>query len=341
MTMNDPTEATTMEFERPVCVCHQGSVCTEGCKRGLHHDGCASERVERHESAWWCCSADYPNHAADCKRLAELRSKHAADISDNPTLEEAEAYLRAHDFIDPKDVSNAFIERLLRDRLRFETALKDANDLCRSAYQIAEREGAETNWTAFHTQLKASLERQHKALHAPAEPPCDIYGTEGNKGCRVHRYVPCPTLDAEGLRIVATDPATPPVESQPAPQKDEQLPPCAWCGKPPFVSATPDAVCCRNNRCPVESHGWMSMEAWLRRGAPATPSVEPLTHLALEQFRSTIHFLMSQVETLASRAFSEGQQEWLEHCDAYNAGRRAIQLADKIKQSMSTKENQP
>lgn len=42
---------------------------------------------------------------------------------------------------------------------------------------------------------------------------------------------------------------------------------------------------------------------------------------------------MSQIETLANRAFSEGQEEWLEKCDAYNAGRRAIQLADKIKES--------
>lgn len=25
-----------------MCVCHEGSVCTEGCERGLHHDGCVN-----------------------------------------------------------------------------------------------------------------------------------------------------------------------------------------------------------------------------------------------------------------------------------------------------------
>lgn len=30
-----------------VCICHEGSVCTEGCERGLHHDGCAQNEVDR------------------------------------------------------------------------------------------------------------------------------------------------------------------------------------------------------------------------------------------------------------------------------------------------------
>jgi hypothetical protein len=36
------------------CVCHQGSVCTEGCTIGRHHDGCShgpslSAHVETYE----------------------------------------------------------------------------------------------------------------------------------------------------------------------------------------------------------------------------------------------------------------------------------------------------
>lgn len=53
------------------------------------------------------------------------------------------------------------------------TALSDANDLCRSAYQIADRivdqYGAVyggTNFAAFRDRLKESLERQHKILCA-------------------------------------------------------------------------------------------------------------------------------------------------------------------------------
>ena len=31
---------TTTKSAAATCVCHEGSVCTEGCERGLHHDGC-------------------------------------------------------------------------------------------------------------------------------------------------------------------------------------------------------------------------------------------------------------------------------------------------------------
>jgi hypothetical protein len=49
-------------------------------------------------------------------------------------------------------------------------ALEDANDLCRSAMQIALRHGLSTNWNAFSEKLLASLERQRAALATlPAE----------------------------------------------------------------------------------------------------------------------------------------------------------------------------
>lgn len=47
------------------------------------------------------------------------------------------------------------------------SVLKDANDLCRSAFQIAERDGKDTNWPAFRAQLEASLKRQHAIMYPP------------------------------------------------------------------------------------------------------------------------------------------------------------------------------
>ena len=40
-------------------------------------------------------------------------------------------------------------------------------------------------------------------------------------------------------------------------------------------------------------------------------------------------FLMSQVDTLARHAFSDGVDEWLEKNDAMNCGKRAIAQAEK------------
>lgn len=45
------------------------------------------------------------------------------------------------------------------------TLLSDANDLCRSVYSIANRDGKATNWEAFRAKLGESLERQRKGLH--------------------------------------------------------------------------------------------------------------------------------------------------------------------------------
>lgn len=42
--------------------------------------------------------------------------------------------------------------------------LKDANEVCRSAYQIASRAGKETNWSAFTSRVGKSLELQHTTL---------------------------------------------------------------------------------------------------------------------------------------------------------------------------------
>ena len=46
---------------------------------------------------------------------------------------------------------------------RLEKMLLEANDLLRSAYAIAQRNGEQTNWEAFRGQLKKALEAQHES----------------------------------------------------------------------------------------------------------------------------------------------------------------------------------
>ena len=48
---------------------------------------------------------------------------------------------------------------------QLQIALKDANDLCRAAYQIAKRDGKNTNWKSFRDCLSESLDRQHRVMH--------------------------------------------------------------------------------------------------------------------------------------------------------------------------------
>lgn len=45
--------------------------------------------------------------------------------------------------------------------------LKPANDVLRSAYQIASRLGKDTSWQAFTAILKAELDREHAVMYPP------------------------------------------------------------------------------------------------------------------------------------------------------------------------------
>ena len=62
------------------------------------------------------------------------------------------------------DDANKVIASLRAECDALRAALKDANDLCRSAYAIAERNG-EANWPAFRKRLGDSLERQHRVMY--------------------------------------------------------------------------------------------------------------------------------------------------------------------------------
>ncbi len=64
---------------------------------------------------------------------------------------------------DPAD--GAYLMRAVAEIKKLRYSLADANDLCRSAFQIAERGGAETDWPKFRAQLSASLARQHDVMY--------------------------------------------------------------------------------------------------------------------------------------------------------------------------------
>ncbi len=61
----------------------------------------------------------------------------------------------------------------VEDVAEIREGLRDANDLCRSAFSIAQRDGKATNWEAFRAKLSESLERQHKLLF-PVPPPYEF-----------------------------------------------------------------------------------------------------------------------------------------------------------------------
>jgi len=46
-----------------------------------------------------------------------------------------------------------------------EAEIKASNDLLRSAWMIAKRDGKDTNWEAFREQLNSALERQHAMMY--------------------------------------------------------------------------------------------------------------------------------------------------------------------------------
>ena len=55
------------------------------------------------------------------------------------------------------------------DREMMEAEIKESNDLLRSAFMIAKRDGKETNWEAWRKQLEIALTRQHKMMYGKDE----------------------------------------------------------------------------------------------------------------------------------------------------------------------------
>ena len=60
---------------------------------------------------------------------------------------------------------------LIEEIKKLTRALEEANAMCRSTFQIAEREGAETNWNTFREGLRVALANQHAILHPKSDEP--------------------------------------------------------------------------------------------------------------------------------------------------------------------------
>jgi len=80
----------------------------------------------------------------------------------------AEVLFRGGHGMSGNEAKPVFRAEIVRDMLlrvrALSAALEDANSLCRSAYQIAERSGS-ANWPAFRARLAESLDRQHAVMY--------------------------------------------------------------------------------------------------------------------------------------------------------------------------------
>ena len=60
---------------------------------------------------------------------------------------------------------NEEIARLTQRVRELEEEVKESNGLLRSTYQIAKRDGKDTNWEAFRNQVYIALVRQHEQMY--------------------------------------------------------------------------------------------------------------------------------------------------------------------------------
>lgn len=69
-----------------------------------------------------------------------------------------------------KDATQEILALIQSERKEAERlALKEPNDLLRSAYQIALRGGKDTNWQSVEARLADELEREHKIMYPNTE----------------------------------------------------------------------------------------------------------------------------------------------------------------------------
>ena len=83
------------------------------------------------------------------------------------TAEEITAFIADVDAGKYDDLPDPPSATLIMRMIRMRQALAHANGLCRSAFQIAERDGTKTNWIAFRACLRESLEIQHAVMFLP------------------------------------------------------------------------------------------------------------------------------------------------------------------------------
>jgi|GEM_PF-4415421 len=66
---------------------------------------------------------------------------------------------------DKATVSGQIVLGVLEDLERLIYEVKESNDLLRSAFMIAKRDGKDTNWEAWRKQLEIALARQHVMMY--------------------------------------------------------------------------------------------------------------------------------------------------------------------------------
>ena len=64
-----------------------------------------------------------------------------------------------------EDALQSEIERLTERVKKLEAEVEESNGLLRSTYQIASRDGKDTNWEAFRNQVHIALVRQHEQMY--------------------------------------------------------------------------------------------------------------------------------------------------------------------------------
>ncbi len=80
-------------------------------------------------------------------------------------LDEAQTLADMNESASAHEGEHVLRRALTNEIKRLTISLHEANDICRSAYQIAARNGAETNWTPFTERLKDALKRQHEIMY--------------------------------------------------------------------------------------------------------------------------------------------------------------------------------
>lgn len=95
-----------------------------------------------------------------------LQHGHADPIADRHYAQAAAELDRLHDALAGEAVLRKALVQQVR---RLTEALEEANQVLRSAYQVAARGGIETNWPPFTSRIDAVLKSQHAILHAQPE----------------------------------------------------------------------------------------------------------------------------------------------------------------------------
>lgn len=107
-------------------------------------------------------------YSDEIEAIDSFITEHEATKAATPDdVREAVKYLTEN--ADRGTLVDKHIETLINAALRQQRGvpievLEDANQICRSAYQIAARGGGDTNWPAFASRIEKELDRQAKAL---------------------------------------------------------------------------------------------------------------------------------------------------------------------------------